>query len=146
MAANILNIVKKDSAKKSNPLNKEVAKSIGEVKLDKFNTIDGVYDTIVPESYKARKLWTRPDPKMIHSFIPGTITEVCVRKGDKVNKGDKLLMFNAMKMANTYASPVTGTIRKVHVRPGYIVPNGALLLEFEEVEIEHSSFIEESFE
>ncbi len=102
-----------------------------EYKEEKFATANGVYDTMVPQGDKKLEKWVRPNPKLVHSFIPGTITEVVVKAGDTVKQGDKLLMFNAMKMANTLASPVSGTIKSVAVAAGDIVPNGALLVEFE---------------
>ncbi len=100
-------------------------------KFDTLSTIHGTYTTIVPASYKERKRWERPDPKKVHSFIPGTITEIAVKAGDSVKEGDKLLQFNAMKMSNTLKAPMDGTIKTVCVAAGDAVPNGALLVEFE---------------
>lgn len=91
------------------------------VKYDTITTVDGTYHTIVPDSYK-NKGWHRPDPRQIFSFIPGTITEISVKVGDTVKIGDKLLMFNAMKMNNTLCAAQDGTIAAVHVAVGEIVP------------------------
>ncbi len=101
------------------------------VEFSTLSTIHGTYTTIVPQSYKERTRWERPDPKKIHSYIPGTITEVTVKVGDSVEEGDKLLQFNAMKMSNTLKSPLNGVIKSVLVNEGDAVPNGALLVEFE---------------
>lgn len=54
-----------------------------------------------------------------------------MRVGDQVKEGDTLLTFKAMKMHNTYRSPVGGKVAKIHVAEGEVVPKGALLLEFE---------------
>ncbi len=102
-----------------------------EYKTEKFATVNGVFETKVPQGDKKLEKWQRPDPKKVFSFIPGTITEIAVKAGDRVKQGDKLLMYNAMKMANTLASPVEGTVKQVAVTEGDIVPNGALLVEFE---------------
>ncbi len=96
-----------------------------------LKTEDGTYQTTLTESYKNRKPWSRPNPKMILSYIPGTITQVIVVAGDSIKKGDPLLTFNAMKMSNTYASPIDGVIKEVKVTQGEAVPKGALLVEFE---------------
>lgn len=101
------------------------------VKYDKFETIDGVYKTIVPDRIKNKPKWERPDPRRIMSFIPGTITSIDVKVGDSVKEGDKLLMFRAMKMSNTYLSPFSGTVKTIHVSLDEIVPKGRILLEFE---------------
>ncbi len=98
--------------------------------MDTIETAHGVFTTIVPDSYKNRKKWERPDPKRLLAYIPGTITEVAVTVGQSVKKGDKLLMFNAMKMANTLSAPFDGEIKSVPVKVGDAVPNGALLVEF----------------
>lgn len=106
-------------------------KSAEPIKYDTLQTMHGEFTTIVTDSYKNRKGWVRPDPRQVFSFIPGTITEVSVEIGTEVKKGDKLLMFKAMKMDNTFLSPVDGTVKVIHVKVGEIVPKGVLVLEFE---------------
>lgn len=102
-----------------------------ELVFEDIQTKHGTFTTTVPKAYKERKKWERPDPKKLLSFIPGTITEVCVKAGDNVKRGDLLLKFNAMKMANSLAAPYDGVIAKVAIEVGEVVPNGALLVEFE---------------
>lgn len=99
---------------------------------EQIQTKHGTFTTTVPEKYKAQQKWERPNPNRILSFIPGTITEIAVKAGDEVKKGDKLLMFNAMKMANTLNAPFDGKIKAIDVEIGQVVANGALLLEFED--------------
>ncbi len=102
-----------------------------DVVFEPLETKHGVFYTTIPAAYKEKAKWERPDPKKILSFIPGTITEIMVKAGDSVKKGDVLLKFNAMKMANSLSAPFDGVIAKVDVEIGAIVPNGALLVEFE---------------
>ncbi len=94
-------------------------------------TAHGSFTTILSERYKNQTKWERPNPKKINAYIPGTITEVVVKAGDKVKAGDTLLKFNAMKMANTLTAPFDGVIKSVEVEVGVAVPNGALLVEFQ---------------
>lgn len=94
-------------------------------------TKHGEYQTTLTAAYKARKPWSAPDPKEVYSFIPGTILELTVPVGGTVKKGEKLLMFKAMKMNNTFLSPMDGTVKVIHVSVDEIVPKGRLLLEFE---------------
>lgn len=61
--------------------------------------------------------------------MPGNIMKVMVKEGDKVNKGDILLVLEAMKMENDITSEFTGTIHRVHVKPGDIVQVGAVMVE-----------------
>ena len=46
--------------------------------------------------------------------MPGTVIEVRVKEGDKVEKGQPLIVLSAMKMEMIVQSPVAGTIKKIH--------------------------------
>ena len=43
-------------------------------------------------------------PKTVISELPGTVTDIKVKDGDRVKKGDVLLVIEAMKMANDIVS------------------------------------------
>jgi biotin carboxyl carrier protein len=64
----------------------------------------------------------------IRSPMPGTILRVAVAPGDKVNKGDTLLILEAMKMENEILAPDDGSIKEVNVAQGASVNAGDLLL------------------
>ncbi|MDE5945649.1 MAG: acetyl-CoA carboxylase biotin carboxyl carrier protein subunit [Rikenella sp.] len=100
-------------------------------KLEQLVLEGGSYATTLSAKYKSRERWTARDPRRIVSFIPGTIMTVDVKVGDSVREGDTLLTFKAMKMHNTYRSPIAGRVAKVHVGAGDVVPKGTLLVEFE---------------
>lgn len=95
-----------------------------------LNTEHGSYETTLTPKYRAQKPWTARDPREILSFIPGTITSIDVKAGDSVKKGDKLLMFNAMKMENTLYAPQDGVIDQVCVSVDQAVPKGVVLVMF----------------
>ncbi|UCH09675.1 MAG: biotin/lipoyl-binding protein [Fidelibacterota bacterium] len=61
--------------------------------------------------------------------IPGLITAISVRKGDKVVAGDQLLVLEAMKMENEIAAPMSGTIGALHIATGDTVEKGARLVD-----------------
>ena len=44
--------------------------------------------------------------------------KVFVKEGDKVNTGDNLLIYEAMKMENTLKSEKAGTIKSLSVKEG----------------------------
>jgi len=50
--------------------------------------------------------------------MPGKVIEVRVKEGDRVRKGDVLLVLEAMKMRNEIASPVDGIVRGLTVTAG----------------------------
>jgi biotin carboxyl carrier protein len=61
--------------------------------------------------------------------LPGNIMQLFVRNGDVVRKGDKLLMYEAMKMENTIVAEKEGTVSSVRVQPGDSVLEGDVLME-----------------
>jgi pyruvate carboxylase len=60
--------------------------------------------------------------------IPGAVTLLHVTNGEKVNKGDQLLVLEAMKMQTTIYAPVSGTVEEVCVKARDAVEARDLLL------------------
>ena len=60
--------------------------------------------------------------------LPGTIMQIFVKQGDAVKKGDKLLMYEAMKMENNLLAEADGTISAVNCRQGDNVLQGDVLI------------------
>ena len=89
------------------------------------------YSTRFTKKFENRVNWEKPDPKKMFSFIPGTIQDIKVKEGEKVEKGQELLTLEAMKMMNTIFSPVNGTIKKIHIHVSNIISKNTLMLEFE---------------
>jgi len=93
----------------------------------KFEEIS--YRTTVTKKFAGRTPYTPPDSRKVMAFIPGTILKVHVKEGDKVKKGDKLLVLQAMKMDNHLLATRNGVVKKVYVKQGETVPKHHLLLE-----------------
>ncbi|RSK26895.1 pyruvate carboxylase [Bacillus sp. HMF5848] len=68
-------------------------------------------------------------PEQIGASMPGTVIKVLVQKGEKVNKGDHLLITEAMKMETTIQAPFTGVIKDIFVEDGEAIQTGDLLIE-----------------
>ena len=60
--------------------------------------------------------------------LPGTIMQIFVNVGDQVKRGDKILMYEAMKMENNFLAEVDGVIKDIKVRVGDNVLQGAVLV------------------
>jgi glutaconyl-CoA/methylmalonyl-CoA decarboxylase subunit gamma len=84
----------------------------------------------------------QPAPRSAHKFkkkigghfdvkapLPGNIMQIYVKEGEEVKKGDKLLMYEAMKMENILTAEKDGTITKIRVSAGNSVLQGDLLME-----------------
>ena len=63
----------------------------------------------------------------VNAPMPGTILGVKVAVGDKVEKGQTLLILEAMKMENEIAAPEAGTVSSINVETGASVESGQLL-------------------
>jgi len=81
-------------------------------------------------------------PKSAHKFkkkisgtnevrtpLPGNIMHLFVKENDEVKKGDKLVMYEAMKMENTIYSEKDGVVVKIRVKPGDNILEGDVLME-----------------
>ncbi|MDE5762100.1 MAG: biotin/lipoyl-binding protein [Bacteroidales bacterium] len=66
----------------------------------------------------------------MEAFMPGTVLEIRVKQGDKVKKGDVVLILDAMKMDNEILSPVDGVVKNICVEQGASVAKDQLLVEF----------------
>jgi biotin carboxyl carrier protein len=65
----------------------------------------------------------------VKSPLPGNIMNVFVKENDEVKKGDKLLMYEAMKMENIIYAEKEGIIAKIRVKPGDNILEGDVLME-----------------
>lgn len=61
--------------------------------------------------------------------LPGNIMSVNVKVGDHVKRGDKLLMYEAMKMENNLIAEKEGVVKNILVKEGDSVLQGDLLIE-----------------
>lgn len=61
----------------------------------------------------------------------GTIVEVLVKPGDKVKIGQKVIVYEAMKMENDLESEIDGVIKQVLVKEGNVVATDQNLIEYE---------------
>jgi acetyl/propionyl-CoA carboxylase alpha subunit len=64
----------------------------------------------------------------VRSPMPGKVTQLPVKAGDKVAKGQALLTLEAMKMEHALTAPFEGTVETVSVTLGDQVSEGAVLV------------------
>jgi pyruvate carboxylase len=62
--------------------------------------------------------------------LQGKLSEVVIKDGERVSRGDPLFVIEAMKMETTLSAPFDGTIKKVHLQAGVLVQQDDLIVEF----------------
>jgi pyruvate carboxylase len=76
----------------------------------------------------------KADPKNdkhLSATMPGTVIKVLVEKGEKVGKGDHLIITEAMKMETTVQAPFSGIVKDIYVSNGDSILTGDLLIELD---------------
>jgi biotin carboxyl carrier protein len=61
--------------------------------------------------------------------MPGKIVKVNVAVGDKVTKGQTLIILEAMKMENEIKAGADGIVKAIHVKAGDALDQGVLMME-----------------
>jgi 3-methylcrotonyl-CoA carboxylase alpha subunit len=70
----------------------------------------------------------------IEAPMPGKVTAVEVKQGEKVAKGQRLLTLEAMKMEHALTAPFDGTVAELNAKAGVQVKEGQMLVKIEAAE------------
>lgn len=90
-----------------------------------------LFDRSAEVSVEARRKADASDEGQIGASMPGKVLKVMVEPGDEVEKGEDLIVTEAMKMETTVQSPFPGRVKAVHAKAGDGIESGDLLLELE---------------
>ncbi|MGG3842506.1 pyruvate carboxylase [Anoxybacillus kestanbolensis] len=91
-----------------------------------------IKDESIKTAVVARAKADRNNPNHIAATMPGTVVKVLVEKGEKVKKGDHLMITEAMKMETTVQAPFSGIVKDIYVQGGDAIQTGDLLIELAE--------------
>jgi biotin carboxyl carrier protein len=100
-------------------------------KMGFLNIDTSLYKTRISEKFQNRKSYKPADPRIILSFIPGTVLDIFIEKGQMVKKGEILMILDAMKMQNKLKCIMDGKVKSIVVKKGDKVSKGTVLLELE---------------
>lgn len=64
--------------------------------------------------------------------LAGSIWEIIVNVGDKVEEDDELLVIEALKMENLVYAPCDGTVTEIRVKKGDVVEDDDVLMIIED--------------
>tara|TARA_Y100000588_G_C14242012_1_gene919812 strand:- start:541 stop:2238 length:1698 start_codon:yes stop_codon:yes gene_type:complete len=68
------------------------------------------------------------EPGDISVSMPGTVVSIAVKKGEKIKKGQVVLVLEAMKMETEVESSITGTVDEIYCKKGdKVTPNQVLV-------------------
>ena len=67
-------------------------------------------------------------PGHIGASMPGKVLKIMVEKGDKVKKGEHLIVTEAMKMETTMQAPFDGEVKEILVNTGDSIETGDLMI------------------
>lgn len=87
------------------------------------------YKTKLCKKFIAAPKWEKENKGLSHAFIPGTIREIYVKVGQKVKKGENMMILEAMKMRNRVKAAKSGTIKAIYVKENQLVTKNFLLVE-----------------
>ena len=71
--------------------------------------------------------------------MPASVVSVAVTEGQQVNKGDTIVVLEAMKMQHTISAPADGVVAQLSATEGAQVESGAVLAVIEGIEGEESA-------
>ena len=103
-----------------------------EVEIEEVNTSQNVsFTQKVETKAEVKKEDLKPvgnSSENITAPMPGTITNILVKEGDNVKKGQVLAILEAMKMENEIVAPHEGAVKAISVDKGQNVNPGETLL------------------
>jgi len=101
-----------------------------------FNDIGYTFTVETPFSLQRMKVLQSGKEKSPAEFVkapmPGKIVDVLAKEGAYIQRGEPIVILEAMKMQNEILSPVNGTIIKISVKPNSNVIKDDLIAEIKQ--------------
>ena len=95
----------------------------------RFLAVDGdVFELKLPDTQRARRQQYHTRDNLVAS-MPGQVMQVLVNDGVHVQRGQTLIVLEAMKMEIKIAAPHQGRVVKVLVQQGQVAERGQVLIE-----------------
>lgn len=109
-------------------------KFIGDFALTIFCGIRTIFEVYTPREWKLTKFMPESKKEIIQDFVtspmPGMVVNVMVKKGDRVHRGQELVIIESMKMESGVASPCDAEVLEVIVKQGHAVESGDIMIRF----------------
>jgi len=92
-----------------------------------------IHDRSVGAKIQARPKVNRSVPGEVGAAMPGKVIKVSVSSGDRVSRGDTLLVTEAMKMETSITAPLDGVVAAIEVSLGDTVAGGDRVVRIQEL-------------
>ncbi len=123
--------------------NRTIRVEVEEISQNRFRVTVNGKEEIIELSEKVKEVVRKKEAETlapvkgggeIKAEMSGSIVRVLVRKGDRVEKGQAVIVLEAMKMENEVASPYSGVVEEVLVSEGDKVQAGDVMMVISEEE------------
>jgi len=99
-----------------------------------FSGITRLFEVYSPKEWKLMEYMLARTKQLADNVLicpmPGLVVGVLAKKGERVFRGQPLVILESMKMESDVASPVDGIIDEIRVNAGQAVENGDVLISF----------------
>ncbi|MEY3214102.1 MAG: hypothetical protein RIT28_4583 [Pseudomonadota bacterium] len=89
----------------------------------------GYFAKVIDPRRAALRLSSAAEEGVLMTTMPGRVVAVLVKPGDKVTKGQPLVVVEAMKMENELKAPRDGVVDQVFAQVGAALESGVKLLQ-----------------
>ncbi len=100
-----------------------------------FNGISRLFEIYTPKEWEMMKFMPEKADRAPNNILlcpmPGLVVDVLAQKGERVFRGQNLVILESMKMESGVASPIDGVIAEVLVNKGQAVEADQTLIKFE---------------
>ncbi len=90
-----------------------------------------VHDNNLDIAVQGGRKADKSNPGEVGATLSGSVVKIFVNLGDAVEKGDPLIVTEAMKMETTLTAPLSGNVSDIIVKDGSLIESGDLLLVIE---------------
>jgi propionyl-CoA carboxylase alpha chain len=99
-----------------------------------FTGIVRTFEIYNPREWALAKYMPKPVQKTIENILvcpmPGLVVETRATPGERVYKGQELVIIESMKMETSVASHLDAVVKEIHVVPGDTVETGSVMITF----------------
>jgi propionyl-CoA carboxylase alpha chain len=99
-----------------------------------FCGITRVFEVYSPQEWELAQFMPKVQKRVLDNVLecpmPGLVVDIRVQKGDRIYRGQELVIVESMKMESGVASPCDGEVLEILIEKGQAVDTGNILMRF----------------